>query len=204
MPLIEPGLVTAMARALPAAVLVPAWGLAGGAFSTRMFVAACLAWPIAPAMAEEPVWLSLARGLPVAISAAIPLWLASTHGAIADALLDVRGPFARLSAVLGAMLFFASAGPVRVSEALMLGADAGGAGGFVSAIAAGFRVALFVAGPLLAGSVALAAVEAALLRGAGDAALADLGRGGRRIVLLLLAAIMLDRTMHGLAELVGR
>ncbi len=203
MPLGDPGLTAAFARALPAAVIVPAWGLTGEALSTRLLVAACLALPIAPALGDEPPWLSLAHGVPIAIVAALPLWLGRVHGAISDALVGTKGPFSQLSSVLVALLFFASGAPARVSDALMLGAHIGGAGRILTSVTAGLAIAVHVAGPLIASSVAWTALEAATRRATGDGTLAEVAAGVKRLALLAVAAVTMDRTVDGLGRLFG-
>jgi len=86
----------AWARAMPAVTLVPAFGLRALPAPGRGVMALAFAAVIFPALApvahdaSQPwLWLVLvevARGLPVALAAAVPLWAATMAGGVADAL----------------------------------------------------------------------------------------------------------------------
>ena len=132
----------AWARAMPAVTLVPAFGLRalpvparavmGLAFAASIFPA------LAPSVADTSVpWLILlsaeiARGLPVALAAAIPLWAATMAGGVADALRGsqetptaptVEGratPMGVPLSLLASAIFLATGGPARVVRALVL------------------------------------------------------------------------------------
>ncbi len=87
----------AWARAVPAVTIVPAFGLRALPAPARAVLGLALAASIFPALtpvavgADSRPWILLAlvevaRGLPVAISAAVPLWAATMAGGVADAL----------------------------------------------------------------------------------------------------------------------
>src|SRR5215831_8032591 len=86
----------AWARAMPAVTLVPAFGLRALPAAARgvlgLALAACIFPALAPIEARPSLpWTvqvvgEVARGLPVAIAAAVPLWAATMAGGVADAL----------------------------------------------------------------------------------------------------------------------
>ncbi|HEU4538547.1 MAG TPA: flagellar biosynthetic protein FliR, partial [Polyangiaceae bacterium] len=129
----------AWARATPALALVPAFGLRALPAPARAAAALALAACVAPAVAAGPAppgpWplalgREVARGLPVALAAAIPLWTATMAGGVADALrgagegpslahLEGRsGPLGALFGLVASLAFLASGGPARVAWAL--------------------------------------------------------------------------------------
>src|SRR5579872_10114 len=84
----------AWARAMPAVILVPAFGLRALPRPAQALIGLGLAICIAPAIAPSHAvgaarWLAAAlaevvKGLPVALAAAIPLWAATMAGGVAD------------------------------------------------------------------------------------------------------------------------
>ena len=86
----------AWARAMPAVTLVPAFGLRALPAPARAVMAlafaACVFPALAPVAATSSLpWIVLAltevaRGLPIAVAAAVPLWAATMAGGVADAL----------------------------------------------------------------------------------------------------------------------
>ncbi len=120
----------AWARAVPAVTMVPAFGLRALPAPARAVLGLALAASIFPALtpvavgADSRPWILLAlvevaRGLPVAISAAVPLWAATMAGGVADAL---RGSQDTMSAptVEGRIAFSASRSLLALCSVLTL------------------------------------------------------------------------------------
>src|SRR5262249_8152455 len=136
-----------------AAILVPA--LRPTASSAQPFIVLLL---------EE-----FARGLPVALSAAIPLWAATMAGGVVDALRGaqddilmptVEGRSGRLGvlfSLLASTLFLGTGGPARIVGALAQPNLAVHAPLVQAAsdLTAGISIALAIAAPLVAASVVL-------------------------------------------------
>src|SRR5687767_10541702 len=86
----------AWARLTPVVVIVPAFGLRAVPGPMRVALALCLAIAIAPAfhpVVESGPWsvrlfAEFVRGMPVAIVAALTLWIASMAGGLVD---NLRG-----------------------------------------------------------------------------------------------------------------
>src|ERR1700684_1850066 len=130
----------AWARAMPAVTLIPAFGLRAVPAAARAVMGLALAASTAPALAPIAAspsrpWVMLAlgevaRGLPVALAAAVPLWAATMAGGVDGALrgsqADPRVPTVERAAtplgvpmsLLASAIFLATGGPARVVEAL--------------------------------------------------------------------------------------
>ncbi len=217
------GLGLAWARAAPAVAIVPAFGLRALPGPARAVLGLGLAATVFPALAPvvasgHPWWVlalgEMARGLPVAVAAAVPLWAATMAGGVFDAL---RGgtpgttsaptveagatPLGVPLSVLACALFLATGGPARVALALAvpgLHPDLAAGGRFVllaaaSDVTAGITLAVALAGPLLAASVLIEVAGALIARAASPAQLHLLLAPVRALALLFVLALSFER-----------
>jgi type III secretory pathway component EscT len=206
----------AWARAMPAVTLVPALGLRALPAPARAVMGLAFAASIFPALvpvvADSSVpWpvlvaVELARGLPVALAAAIPLWAATMVGGIADSLRGsqdtataptVEGratPMGVPLSLLASAIFLATGGPARVVKALALAQP--GAHPLLAAaddLVAGIALAVAIGGPLLAASVVVEVAAALVARAASPAQVHALLAPLRAITTLAVMAIVLER-----------
>jgi flagellar biosynthesis protein FliR len=215
----------AWARAMPAVTLVPAFGLRALPAPARavlgLALAACIFPALAPidAAASSPwpvlVLGEVARGLPVAIAAAVPLWAATMAGGVADALRGaqetpsaptVEGPATPMGvamSLLASAIFLATGGPARVLTALserppsahpVLAAADDLVGGITLAIALG--------GPLLTAAVVIEIAGALIARAASPAQVHTLIAPLRALGTLAVMGIVLERLAVALARAV--
>ena len=222
----------AWARALPAVVLVPAFGLRALPAPSRAVIALAFAACIFPALgpadlrvyAQVPSALSVAaavvaaltevaRGLPVAIAAAVPLWAATMAGGVADALRAsqeqptspaVEGaatPMGVPLSLLASAIFLGTGGPARVVTALafrppidhpVLAAAEDLVGGIALAVALG--------GPLLAAAVVIEIAGALVARAASPAQVHTLIAPLRALATLAVTGVVFERLAAALAE----
>jgi type III secretory pathway component EscT len=206
----------AWARVMPTVVLVPAFGLRALPAPARAVMGLAFAAGIFPALAQSASdargpWAVLAlvefaRGVPIALAAAVPLWAATMAGGVADALRGsqempamptVEGratPLGVLLSLLASTLFLATGGPARVVKALavapmpdhpLLAAANDLAGGIVLAVAVG--------GPLLAASVVVEVTAALVARAASPAQVHALLAPLRAMATLAVLALVLQR-----------
>lgn len=209
----------AWARFAPTLALVPAFGLRAVPAPARIVLGLALAASIAPAVAPAadpahpwPLQLLIesARGLPVAISAAVALWAATMAGGVID---DLRGaretsslpnvepgstPMGALMSMLVAIIFFETGGPGRVAHAL---ADpklsfsdplARAAANLVS----GIELAIAVAAPIVVTAIVIEVAGALVARAANPAHLSPVIAPLRSIAILGVAALLLDRMLE--------
>ena len=194
----------AWARAMPAVTLVPAFGLRALPAPARAVMglgfAACIFPALAPVVtASSQPWpvlalVEVARGLPLAIAAAVPLWAATMAGGVADALRGsqempsvptVEGKATPLGvplSLLASAIFLATGGPARVLKAL----------------------ALHPVGPhpLLAAAVVIEIAAALVARAASPAQVHALLAPLRALGTLAVMAIVLERVATALAAAV--
>ena len=174
----------AWARAAPSVALVPAFGLRALPTPARAVMGLALAASVFPALspvAASPPYpwsvlmlVELARGLPVALAAAVPLWAASMAGGVVDALrgsqetvgvptIEGRAtPLGVPLSLLGCAIFLATGGPARVAAALAFRPiDAHPLLAAADDIVGGIGLAVALGGPMLASAVVveLAAAE---------------------------------------------
>jgi type III secretory pathway component EscT len=215
----------AWARAMPAVAIVPAFGLRALPPPARAIIALAFAASIFPALAPaSPVasgsWpllaaVEAARGLPVALSAAIPLWAATMAGGVADALRGsqeqpsaptVEGratPLGIPMSLLACALFLATGGPSRVARALShepttTHALVAAADDLVSGVA----LAVALGGPLLAAAVVIEIAGALVARAATPAQVHALLAPLRATAMLAILAVVLERIAGLLARAV--
>jgi flagellar biosynthesis protein FliR len=209
------GWLRAWARVTPSLVLVPAFGGAALPAPTRAGLGFALAVAIAPAL--RPVQagsLSLAlellkeaaRGLPVAIGAAVLIHTALMAGGAMDDLRGGResavlptfeGEHTPLGAVLGLLVSIAlleSGGAARLVSALAREVpESGSLDAIVAQLSAAVGVAVAVAAPVAAAAVIVSVAEALIARAAAPAHVSALLAPLRGVVLLAVAALALDR-----------
>lgn len=216
----------AWARALPALTIVPAFGLRALPAPARIAAALGLAACVAPALAaaaEAPppgAWpLALvgevARGLPVALAAAVPLWTATMAGGVVDALrgagegpnlatLEGRAtPLGALFGMVAALGFLGSGGPARVAWALATAPPAGGAMAWrvAAQLREGVTLALAIAAPLVAASLVVEVALALLARAASPTQVQALTAQVRSVALLAIVALLFERLAAALGAL---
>jgi type III secretory pathway component EscT len=208
------------ARAMPMVTLVPAFGLRALPPAARMLMGLCFALCIFPAMpAVEPTmpWalmllVQAARGLPVAVATAVPLWAATMAGGIADTLrgsqatataLTVEGPSTPLGvplSLLASWLFLSTGGPARVVAALA-SADSGPSVSLVAQdIARGVELSVGLAAPLVAASLVVEMATSLIARAAAPAQVHALLAPLRAMGILATLAVALDRMAALLAR----
>src|SRR5580693_6562213 len=213
----------AWARAMPAVTLVPAFGLRALPAPARMILvlalAACIFPALAPAVPASTtlpwpllVLAEVARGLPMAIAAAVPLWAATMAGGVADALRGsqetpsvptVEGratPLGVPLSLLASAIFLATGGPARVVKALAL--HPVGAHPLAAAaddLVAGIALAVALGGPLLAAAVVIEIAAALVARAASPAQVHALLAPLRAMATLAVMAVVLQRIASLLA-----
>jgi type III secretory pathway component EscT len=214
------------ARATPAITLVPAFGLKAIPAPARITFAISLAVVIAPALPPvelDAAWTPLllrevARGLPVAVAAAVPLYVASQLGALVDGLRGsqasvqlpiVEGqttPLGGLFGLLAGALFLVSGGPARVATALLVAPPLDHALWLRLAhdLLGGITLAVAIGAPLLAASAVLEVALALVARAATPTNVQVLLAPLRGAALLVLVALLLDRLSAALAALLLR
>ncbi len=215
----------AWARAMPALTLVPAFGLRALPAPARLAAALGLAACVAPAVAAAagpvpdgawPVALvrEVARGLPVALAAAVPLWTATMAGGAVDALrgagegpnlpvLEGRTtPLGALFGLVAALAFLGSGGPARVAAALAAAPVEGSMALRVALeLREGVTLAVAIAAPLVAASVVVEVALALLARAASPTQLQALTSQVRSVALLALVALLFERLAGALGAL---
>jgi type III secretory pathway component EscT len=158
----------------------------------------------------------VARGLPVALAAAVPLWAATMAGGVADALRGsqeapraptVEGAATPLGvplSLLACAIFLATGGPARVVTALAL--HPVGAHPLLAAaddIVGGISLAVALGGPLLAAAVVIEIAAALVARAASPAQVHALLAPLRALGTLSVLAIVLERLATALARVVA-
>jgi type III secretory pathway component EscT len=185
-------------------------------------LAACVA-PAVERAADFPTvpWLlaavaEMARGIPVALAAAVPLWAATMAGGIADATrgsqdttsaATVEGratPLGVPLSLLACALFLATGGPARIAEALAFrlpGAE--GLQASAADLVAGIGLAVALGGPLLAAGVVVDVAAALIARAASPAQVHALLVPLRALALLAVFGLVFARMAGVLARSVG-
>jgi type III secretory pathway component EscT len=215
----------AWARAAPSVALVPAFGLKALPAPARAVMGLAFAASVFPAVrpvisSSSQPWLvlllvELARGLPVALAAAVPLWAATMAGGVVDALRasqetvsvpTVEGratPLGVLLSLLACAIFLATGGPARVAAALALRPI--GPHPLLAAandIVGGIGLAVALGGPLLASAVVVELAAALVARAASPAQVHALLAPLRALGTLVIVAVVFERLATGLAKAV--
>jgi type III secretory pathway component EscT len=213
----------AWARAMPAVTLVPAFGLRALPVPARAVMALAFGASIFPALppvaaAHSLPWIVLAlgevaRGLPVAIAATVPLWASTMAGGVADALRGaqettslptVEGrvtPLGGLMSLLAAAIFLTTGGPARVAIALAL--HPVGPHPVLAAaddLVGGITLAVALGGPILAAAIVVEIAAALVARATSPAQVHALLAPMRALGALAVLAVVLDRLALALAR----
>ncbi len=203
------------ARVAPSAVLVPAFGLVAVPGATRVLLGLSLALAIAPGVeASAPgqsfaaqLLIESARGLPVAVSAAVALWVASMVGGLGDDLRGVRrhvalpnleagvSPLGALFAMLVAVIFLQSGGMQRIALAALNAPplDSALPLRIIADLVSGIELAIFVAAPLIAATIVVEVALSLIARAAAPAHLLALVSPIRSFAVLAVIAILFER-----------
>lgn len=216
----------AWARATPAVVLVPAFGLRALPNPARVVIALALAAVIYPAVAANAAapagvpWavaavLEVMHGLPVAVAAAVPLWAATMTGGLIDGLRGaqegasvpvVEGkttPLGVAFSILASSIFLATGGPARIAHALATAPLP--AHPLVTAalhISSGITVAVAIGAPLLAAAIVLEIAAALVARASSPAQVHTIFAPMKALALLAILGVVLDRVTALLAIVV--
>jgi type III secretory pathway component EscT len=158
----------------------------------------------------------MARGLPVALAAAVPLWAATVAGGVTDSLRGAASQAASSPAVEGGAtplgvplsllasgIFLTTGGPARVALALASSTDPGHPVlAAVTDLTTGISLAIALAGPLLAASVVVEIAGALIARAASPAQLHLLLAPLRALALLVILGLTFERMAIVLASAV--
>jgi flagellar biosynthetic protein FliR len=205
-----------LSRSAPAVTLVPAFGLTAVPVQARLALGLALGLCIAPALSgrvpsDGSLLLAMAReafaGLPVALLAALSIYVASMAGGLID---DLRGaresvtlptlpeqapPVSVLFALLAAIAFLETGGAARVAAALaspLLAARFSWAS-MVSTFAASIGLAFAIAAPLAVAAVVLEAASALIARAATPAFIGPVLAPLKSLALLGVLAVVFER-----------
>jgi type III secretory pathway component EscT len=216
-----------VARLLPVVTLLPAFGLSAVAIPVRLALAVALAITVLPAAntfapATEPYLfafgLELLRGIPLALESSAILWAATMAGGLVDNLRGAReasslpmfeepaAPFGAVLGLLAGLAFLESGGAARVALA-SASAPVASASLFRAAatdLTRAIEIAIAVAAPLAAVSILVELGAALVTRAAAPAQVGALIAPLRSIVLLGLAALLVERMSALFAELAAR
>ncbi len=208
----------AWARALPTVTLVPAFGLRALPAPARMVTALALAGCIFPAMPPTPLsspWMlalvmEVARGIPVAVAAAVPLWAATMAGGVVDTLRGsqatasvptVEGQTTTLGvplSLLACAIFLGTGGPARIVRALAFH-PSHPVVAIAQDIAGGITFAVALAVPLVVASVVIEIATSLIARAASPAQVHALLAPLRAMGILAALAIVFERMATMLA-----
>jgi type III secretory pathway component EscT len=205
----------AWARVIPSITLVPAFGLRAFSAPARIVLGLALAACIAPALqpiAATTSWpvaalSEVARGVPVALTAAVALWAANMAGGLVD---DLRGareqaelpnvetgasPLGALFVMLTSIAFLESGGPARIASALARPAleVMGPLQAAALNLSNGIQIAVAVATPLVVASIVVEVASALVSRAANPAYVQPLLAPLRSLVILGVLALVLER-----------
>lgn len=215
------------ARLLPSVVLIPVFGLRALPVFGQILFALILAAAAAPAVqplttAGEPWLFTLLSqtlgGLPVAVSAAMTLWVASMAGNLLDELRvgsastspsliadSEASPLGILFTLGAAVMFLQLGGPARLAQALSVAGPLSEQTirDVALALARGIQLAIVIAGPMLALLPFFELFHALLARAARPVTLTAFFAPLRAIALLAIVALLLDRFMEGIILWMG-
>jgi type III secretory pathway component EscT len=214
------GWVLGWARLLPSVILIPAFGLPAFPIVIRVGFACVLAAVVAPSLpvaAYSPgplllaVGAELARGVPVALSAAFCIWGALMAGNLIDELRSatpqLRSPFdgspaspiGVLLSLAASVAFLRLGGPARLADALAVARPLHEQDlqTLVSSLAHGVQFAVVLAGPLLALVPFLELLHALVARSMVPISAQVVFGPLKAVALLGLVALLLDRIAAG-------
>jgi type III secretory pathway component EscT len=211
-----------VARLIPTVLLVPAFGLRALPFPAQLLFAFILAASTLPQAAiHQPLqgpWLlallgEVARGLPVAVSAAATIWAAAMAGNLLDELRGAQhpgefpvvdsdsGPFGVLLSLAASVSFLELGGPARLAEALASDAAVApfSVWSLVHGAITGIQLAVLITAPLLVLLLVIEVFHALVARVTSPGLWLPLLAPLRALSLLAIAALLLDRLVEGLA-----
>jgi type III secretory pathway component EscT len=217
----------AWARAMPSVALVPAFGLRALPAPARFVMGLAFAASVFPALGpasstDSSPWpvlvlVEIARGLPIALAAAVPLWAATMAGGVADALRGAQDtpiaptvegratPLGVPFSLLACAIFLATGGPARVVAALVLRPlDAHPLQAAAQDIVGGIVLAVALGGPLLAAAVVIEIAAALVARAAAPAQVHALLAPLRALGIFAVTAVVFERIATALAKAVER
>lgn len=221
-----PRLGLAWARTMPLVAIIPAFGLRALPGPARAWTGLAFAATILPAIAPATsdgtmpygveLTLEFARGLPIAIAAAVPLWAATMAGGVADVLRGAAQETAGLPTVegrsttlgtplslLACTMFLATGGPARVARALTDDPQRSlSVLSVAECLVSGITLAVALGAPLLAASVIVELAAALVARAAAPAQVHTLLAPLRAVATLAIFAIVLERLAGVLARAV--
>ena len=208
----------AWARLTPVVVIVPAFGLRAVPGPMRVALALSLALAVAPAMRPAlpggpwsvRLMAEFVQGLPVAISAAVTLWIATMVGGLID---NLRGaqeasalpvvepdstPTGALLSLLVAIAFLQGGGAAQAARAIAAAENVSTAGALNLArtLSSGVGVAVAVATPLVVVALVVEVTSALLARAASPAFLLPTLAPLRTLAVLGATALLLDRLVE--------
>lgn len=204
----------AWAKAMPVVTLVPAFGLRALPNAARavlgLALAACIFPALIPLAHRDVPWAVAAveqilSGLPIAISAAVPLWAATMAGGLVDnlrgaqdagniAIVEGRAtPLGVPLSILASSIFLSTGGPAHVASALAQPVGDHILERVAHDLAGGIAIAVAIGGPLLAAALVLEVAAALIARAASPAQVHALLAPLRALGLLAVIAIVLDR-----------
>ncbi|HLV22030.1 MAG TPA: flagellar biosynthetic protein FliR [Polyangiaceae bacterium] len=219
--------VLCFARVLPAMLLVPAFGLRALPGPARLALGLSLAASIAPAAIPSPattgalglqIAAELFKGLPIALTAATALWVATMVGGVIDDLRTADAeifmphveagatPMGALFSMLAALAFLRSGGPSRIASALSV-PDLMPLEPFTRAagnLAGGIQIAVAIAAPVVVVKIVIELALALVSRAARPMAVDAAAQTLRSLLLLGLTAVLLERVLWGVIELSTR
>jgi type III secretory pathway component EscT len=215
-----------VARLLPVVTVLPAFGLSAVAVPVRLALGVALAITVLPAATPFSssgsyafaFGLEVLRGVPLALESSAILWAATMAGGLVDNLRGARetaslptfeepaAPLGALLALLAGLAFLESGGAARVALA-SASVPAASASLFRAAafdLTRAIEIALAVAAPLAAVSIVVELGAALVTRAAAPAQIGALIAPLRSVVLLAVAALLVERMSALFAELVAR
>jgi flagellar biosynthetic protein FliR len=216
-----------VARLLPVVTLLPAFGLSAVALPVRLALGLSLALAVLPAAnAVAPVsgpyavsfGIEFVRGVPLALESSAILWAATMAGGLVDNLRGARegtslplfeepvAPLGGLLGLLAALAFLESGGASRVAlaSAALPTPDASLFRAAVFDLTRAIEVAVAVAAPLAAVSVVVELAAALITRAAAPVQVSALIAPLRSVVLLGVAALLVERMSALFVELVAK
>lgn len=215
------------ARLLPSVILIPVFGLRAlpifGQLLFALILAAAAAPSVQPVPASSEPWLfallaQVLGGLPVALGAAMTLWVASMAGNLLD---ELRGgaaspsasliadseasPLGILFALGAAVMFLKLGGPARLALALSVATPLSEQSlrDVAVALARGTQLAVVIAAPLLAVLPFFELFHALLARATRPVTVTSVLSPLRAMALLAIVALLLDRFMEGIVSWMG-
>jgi type III secretory pathway component EscT len=216
-----------LARALPVVTLVPAFGLSAVPVQTRLVLGLCFGLCVAPALGSladpaVPFVVAFGReallGLPLALLAALSIYVATLVGGVVDDLVGSRAtvqlptlpeqapPVAALLSLFSSVAFLETGGATRVVGALAapLNVPKLGWPAVVGTMARAIELAFAIAAPVAVACVLLEVAAALVARAAAPAFVAPVLAPLKSVALLGVLALVLERVTELLVLVASR